>query len=1285
MGQIIIISMICLSVLIPIAFATPPEQPGFWPVTGFTFGLDSTPVVADIDNDGQFEIVVNAKGTVVVLRPDGSRFPGWNLPRIGDYVSPVAVGDVNGDGVLEIVAASAYPDENSGIYVFDSKGNILPGWPVKGSLSPVNPFFPVLADLDNDGAAEIITVAAAYKGNGQIVQRWGLLLYPKTPPPPAVADIDNDGSPEVIIVVSPKVYAFKANGTLIPGWGINIYHSDAAPVIGDLNKDGNLEVIVNALGTIYVFNAKGTILPGWPVSVPNKPPNEASRESSPAIGDLDGDGTLEIVIQSHEQQAVYAFNYRGQMMPGWPVNLGASVNSLYSHPVLGDIDGDGTIEVLIVSQTASHQGGDNMYAYNADGVREMGWWPDRSWPAHVKENIFTPTISEIDGDGHVEILCSSLDAIYCYDMGPNTYCPDYLDWPMFRANASRTGFYNSPSTVEPSPPVTEPLVIVYDFSDNNLGPWKPINGQWEIKEGVYNAPATNLNYHEITAISDRNWKDYVVETKFRFVQFIEGREAEAHLYFRFGSHGYYGIRVINRGSIDNPNWNIEFLKSTDKFEEIHVSALRMHLQTNVWYGMRVRAAESTFDISFFDGKLWRKISTLNSDELKHGGIGLGKAAASVQFDDVKVYGEDINPFPLAFAPAESVIASLVKVYNFDNDNPGPWQPVGGVWEIKNGVYDAPAIDLHFHEYTEIGDRRDWRDYIVETKFKLVELASGGRGADVQLVFRRSKEGSYAVRVIDRNPDIHNWRIEYMRWTDGYAKYHEGLLAALNMQLSLNVWYGLRVRAIGNTFGVDFFDGSSWLKVGAFSDNELNYGGIGLGKAAAHVQFDDVKIYGEGIKDSPPPSERTLSIILTEASPGAKVTVQLSITDATGLAAGDIMVKYDASVITVGEVKGTELISGLNLIVNKDVPGEIKLPMAGTKGIPSGSGALVEIELTVSKDAKVGTETTLSFGDAKIYDESGAVIPINLENGVVKITQQGIKGDVNNDGKVRSNDAMLALRIAAGLIEPSDYQKWAADMNDDGKIRSNDAMLILRKAAGLAAPDIQTVAVVNSTITIMLGETHGVAGESVTAPLIVDNVYDLASGDICITYDDAVLRAVEVTTKDGVVLQSNIAESGMVRIAFASAERLNSKTVAEIQFEILADDISPLTLQLVELYQSDVLLVDSRRIDGLFSSWAIPPEHSALLQNFPNPFNPETWIPYKLAQDSEVTISIYDGKGQLVRLIPLGVKPAGVYLTKDRAVYWDGRNYQGERVANGLYFYQLKAGDFNATRRMIIVK
>ena len=98
-----------------------------------------------------------------------------------------------------------------------------------------------------------------------------------------------------------------------------------------------------------------------------------------------------------------------------------------------------------------------------------------------------------------------------------------------------------------------------------------------------------------------------------------------------------------------------------------------------------------------------------------------------------------------------------------------------------------------------------------------------------------------------------------------------------------------------------------------------------------------------------------------------------------------------------------------------------------------------------------------------------------------------------------------------------------------------------------------------------------------------------------------------------------------------------------------------------------------------------PEETALLANYPNPFNPETWIPYQLAESAEVALTIYDMNGQLVRRLRVGHQAAGVYQNRSRAVYWDARNQVGESVASGLYFYTLTAGNFTATRKMLILK
>ena len=100
---------------------------------------------------------------------------------------------------------------------------------------------------------------------------------------------------------------------------------------------------------------------------------------------------------------------------------------------------------------------------------------------------------------------------------------------------------------------------------------------------------------------------------------------------------------------------------------------------------------------------------------------------------------------------------------------------------------------------------------------------------------------------------------------------------------------------------------------------------------------------------------------------------------------------------------------------------------------------------------------------------------------------------------------------------------------------------------------------------------------------------------------------------------------------------------------------------------------------------VSPDVTTLLPNYPNPFNPETWIPYSLSKPANVTLKIYSIDGYLVRQLVLGYKPNGFYHTQGRAAYWDGRNEMGEPVSSGIYFYILNAGDFKASRKMLVIK
>ena len=100
---------------------------------------------------------------------------------------------------------------------------------------------------------------------------------------------------------------------------------------------------------------------------------------------------------------------------------------------------------------------------------------------------------------------------------------------------------------------------------------------------------------------------------------------------------------------------------------------------------------------------------------------------------------------------------------------------------------------------------------------------------------------------------------------------------------------------------------------------------------------------------------------------------------------------------------------------------------------------------------------------------------------------------------------------------------------------------------------------------------------------------------------------------------------------------------------------------------------------------IVPQQTKLVQNYPNPFNPETWIPFQLANPSEVNIRLYNATGRLVKTIELGYKQAGMYIETSKAAYWNGRNDIGEKVASGVYFYELRTETFRDVRKMILLK
>ena len=174
--------------------------------------------------------------------------------------------------------------------------------------------------------------------------------------------------------------------------------------------------------------------------------------------------------------------------------------------------------------------------------------------------------------------------------------------------------------------------------------------------------------------------------------------------------------------------------------------------------------------------------------------------------------------------------------------------------------------------------------------------------------------------------------------------------------------------------------------------------------------------------------------------------------------------------------------------------------------------------------------------------------------------------------------------------------------------------------------------------------------------------------------------------------ADVNDDGTVNILDLVAVSAAFGEVAAAPFAIHQQTVGQLTYADVQqwLTQAEAYnLTDPRSLRGirflqqLLS--ALTPKETVLLANYPNPFNPETWIPYRLATPADVTVTIYAADGKLVRTLDLGHQPIGMYQSRNRAAYWDGKNAVGEAVASGVYFYTLQAGDFSATRKMLIRK
>ena len=275
-----------------------------WPQTVGETGGHKSPALFDIDNDGFLEVILGQRmypdGLVTAFNHDGTICAGW--PQTLDYmcVATPAVGDIDNDGEIEICAVSF-----NSVYLWDKDGVLKDGWPklnVAGGMSYAQPIF---ADLDDDGDMEILhsyytsntNYVGIYHYDGTIFENWPQTYPgPQNMVMPITGDIDNDYDLEIFGGCHGYgILERHHTGEEVEGWPVDIYNLECSPIIFDLDDDGDREIVFgDNAGSFYAYNGDGSAVDDWPISSGGN-----AMVNSAAVGDVDGDGDIEIVLSVH--------------------------------------------------------------------------------------------------------------------------------------------------------------------------------------------------------------------------------------------------------------------------------------------------------------------------------------------------------------------------------------------------------------------------------------------------------------------------------------------------------------------------------------------------------------------------------------------------------------------------------------------------------------------------------------------------------------------------------------------------------------------------------------------------------------------------------------------------------------------------------------------------------------------------------------------------------------------------------------------------------------------------
>ncbi len=456
------------------------------------------------------------------------------------------------------------------------------------------------------------------------------------------------------------------------------------------------------------------------------------------------------------------------------------------------------------------------------------------------------------------------------------------------------------------------------------------------------------------------------------------------------------------------------------------------------------------------------------------------------------------------------------------------------------------------------------------------------------------------------------------------------------------------------------------------------------------------------------SMRTVSItptVVASRAIGEQLTVQVSITSGSNVGGYQATVEFDPTALRyVESANGDYLPEGAFFVA--PIVGENTVQIGGTSltgASQKATGTLATLTFVVL----TVKESVLDLDDVILTDSDGEHLPLFTVSGrvvepkplassaIVRVTPVSVISPEVGETLV------FNAEIVGGENIVDHHLKWDYDNTALEYVSSDQGSYV--PTGGIGSGD-GTLAAATFRVKTLKTSTVSLSG-TLTTVNGLSHLPTFESAQVVAPVPEDVNRDGEVNIQDLVLVASNMGKpvpteghpadvnaDGQINIVdlVKVAGALGTGTAAPLalnQHLAFVPTRAEVELWLTQARQANLTDATSLRgirfLEQLLS--ALTPKETALLPNYPNPFNPETWIPYQLAQSADVRVTIYGMDGTVVRTLVLGHQPIGSYQAKSRAAYWDGRNAVGEPVASGLYFYTLKAGDFTATRKMLIRK